>query len=43
MALIAGARKIAEAILRLFHLGECFSFRKPFGPLPAEMLASGKV
>ncbi len=43
MALVAGARKVAEAIWRLFHLGECFSFRKPFGPLPAEMLASSKV
>ncbi|MDA1196164.1 MAG: hypothetical protein O2894_13415 [Planctomycetota bacterium] len=31
--------KLAEAIWRLFHLGECFSFRKPFGPLPAEVLA----
>jgi len=43
MAPVAGAHKVAEAIWRLFHLGECFSFRKPFGPLPAEMLASGKV
>jgi transposase len=32
---VAGARKLAEAIWRLFALGECFDLRKPFGPLPA--------
>ena len=37
--LVAGARKLAEAIWRLHHLGEVFDFRKPFGPLPAELLA----
>jgi len=42
-ALVAGARKLAEAIWRLFTLGECFSFRKPFGPLPAELLAKAEA
>ena len=32
---VAVARKMAEAIWRLFALGECFDLRKPFGPLPA--------
>jgi len=30
-ALVAGARKLAEAIWRLFHWGEVFDVTKPFG------------
>jgi len=28
---VAGARKLAEQIWRLFHLGECFDAQRPFG------------
>ena len=35
---VAGARKLAESIWRLFALGECFDLRKPFGPLPEPTL-----
>jgi len=31
----AGARKLAESIWRLFHWGECFDARRPFGGAPA--------
>jgi transposase len=33
-ARVAAARKLAEAIWRLFKLGECFDFAKAFGGLP---------
>ena len=36
---VAGARKLAEAIWRLFETGEVFDFRKPFGPVPAQVWA----
>lgn len=39
---VAGARKLAEAIWRLFELGEVFDFRKPFGPVPAEVRAAAE-
>ena len=35
-ARVAGARKLAESIWRLFHWGECFEPSKPFGGLPAK-------
>ena len=31
----AGARKLAESIWRLFHLGECFDRPSPSGDAPA--------
>lgn len=34
-ARVAAARKLAEAIWRLFTYGECFDFAKAFGGLPA--------
>jgi transposase len=35
-ARVAAARKLAEAIWRLFHLGECFDVARAFGGLPPE-------
>ncbi len=33
-ARVAGARKLAESIWRLFHWGEAFDASKPFGGMP---------
>ena len=33
-ARVAAARKLAESIWRLFHLGECFDAARPFGGMP---------
>jgi transposase len=37
-ALVAAARKLAEAIWRLFALGECFDLERMFGRIPASAL-----
>jgi len=36
-ARVAGARKLAEAIGRLRHWGECFDVARPFGGVPTEV------
>ena len=35
-AIVAGARKLAEAIWRLFEQGECFDLERIFGQIPLE-------
>jgi transposase len=39
-ALVAAARKLAEAIWRLFAFGECFDLERMFGRVPPEARAS---
>ena len=39
-ALVAAARKLAEAIWRLFTLGECFDLERMFGRIPPQVRAS---
>ncbi|MCP5065431.1 MAG: hypothetical protein GY946_02605 [bacterium] len=41
-AIANSARKIAESIWRLFHLGELFDASKPFGGMPPATTWSGR-